>query len=792
MTGGEDAIAGKAALAAVGSAESQRTAREFLRSLDRAQLERYSVVGSYLRFDDPARHSLKEFRQRVVTAVSAHTLHPTNFLLWGEPGSGKSYLVQEIAESLRRTAEYREVNLASTDERTLGSELSALEAIRKPVIFFVDEVDARPDQVWPYETLIPFLDPSTPRPFPTCFCLAGSGGRNLSEFKETMRARPKGKDLIGRIPAGHEFAIPRLGVGDKVLVSAMQLLRASAEEGRPIREIEKLALYYIAVNPELSSARRLRHLATECAQRIPAGEDRVRYDFLFPGGDRANKEFWTATAGYREELADAFVQIDGGLLTRREEPDRGAGDPVPTGGRLAVLPFVNLSPDPHDDYFSDGLTDEIITELSRIPTLHVIARTSVMRYKSAGKGIRSIGKELRVGQLIEGSVRKAGNRIRISIQLIDAGTEEHLWTERFDRELADIFAIQADIATSVAQALDLRTQSSGPLPRRAPPKIESYTLYLRGRFLWNQRTNASLYSAIRRFEEAIAEDPNFALAYSGLADCYSILVDRGVMVAKEALPLARAAALQGLQLDPKRAEAHASFGLVLQHESDGQGAEREFRAALQLNPGYAIAHHWLHLALMLQGRIEEAGDEIAKAEESDPLSPVVLNSAAYLAWITGRNEEALGKWDRALELGPPVDLSTFSRFTMLVLSGRAEDALRLLTAYESSAAEPLSKLWVGACAHAVLGDRTGAAQRMEQLCAEPGGAPVARVWSVVANALLGDLDEAYRVAMDPDEAVGGWWWVLRTSPALAAFRADPRYAALLRRTRSAPDAPAGV
>jgi TolB-like protein/tetratricopeptide (TPR) repeat protein len=793
----EKGAAAGAAPPRVGTVALQRAAREFLRTLGQAELSRYSVVGTYLRFDDSTRHTLKEFRQRVIAAVGAHRLHPSNFLLWGEPGSGKSYLVQQIAATLEKTAEYREINLASSDERTLTSALQALGAIPRPVICFVDEVDARPDQVWPYETLLPYLDPPIPRAFPTCFCLAGSGGRNLSEFKERMRARTKGEDLLSRIPNGHEFAVSRLGVGDRMLVSAIQLMQASAEEGRPIREIEKLALYYIAVNPELTSARQLRNLAAQCAQRIPAGEDRVRYDFLFPAGARANKEFWAQTAGFREELQDAFVSIEGGSLLARDagpapsraDPARRDGEPGEAVGRLAVLPLVNMSPDPQDDYFADGLTDELITELSRIPNLRVIARTSVMRYKSAGESVRAIGSELRVGQVIEGSVRKAGNRIRITIQLIDATTEEHLWAERFDRELKDIFAVQADIASSVAQALHLRFQPERAPVRPPPPRIEAYTLYLRGRFLWNQRTNTSLNSAIHRFQEAIVEDPRFPLAYSGLADCYSVLIDRGVLPAKEALPLARAAALRGLELDPHLAEAHASLGLVLRHQSDSRGAERELRAAIQVNPGYAMAHHWLHLVLLEEGRIEEAGRELAKAEESDPLSPVVLNSSGHLAWITGDGEGALQKWDRALELGPPVDLSTFNRFALLVLSGRPDEAHGFLTAYESGPSELLSKLWVGACAHALLGDRAGAEGRMAQLRSEPNGAPVARAWSAVVSALLGDLDEAYRIAMDRDEAVGGWWWVLRTSPALANFRADPRYRALGRGGDSTPDSP---
>jgi adenylate cyclase len=467
-----------------------------------------------------------------------------------------------------------------------------------------------------------------------------------------------------------------------------------------------------------------------------------------------------------------------------------APEPVPAGvqrgehdilRRLAVLPFTNMSPDPQDDFFADGLTDEIITELSHNPSLRVIARTSVMRYKSAAKGVREIGAELRVGNVLEGSVRKASNQIRITVQLIDAATEEHLWAERFDRELADIFALQADIASSVAKALNLRFQPAAA-PRLRPPKTaEAYTLYLRGRFLWNQRSTPSVEEARHRFEEAIAIDPGFALAYSGLADCYSILMDRGALPAQGTVPMARAAAERALALDPQLAEAHASLGMVYAHSADLPGAVREFGAAIDLNPGYAMAHHWLQLALLGLGRIEEAGREIAKAEESDPLSPIVLNSAGYFAWITGREDEALRKWDRTLELAPWADMTTFNRFALLTRSGRREPALQLLEAYETGPAEPLAKLWVRCCAHALLGDRDETERLLEQMRSAPGGASYAGFFSPLAFALLGDIDRAYRAQEGGTYFTGSTPALLRTSPLLAQFRADPRFDELVLR-----------
>jgi adenylate cyclase len=450
--------------------------------------------------------------------------------------------------------------------------------------------------------------------------------------------------------------------------------------------------------------------------------------------------------------------------------------------RLAVLPLTNMSPDPDDDFFADGLSEEIITELSHIPRLRVIARTSVMRYKSTTKGVREIASELRVAHVLEGSVRKSGNRIRITLQLIDAATEEHLWAERFDRELADIFAVQADIASNVAKALDLRFAAAAAPPRRSPPNVEAYTLYLRGRFLWNQRTRHSVQEARRRFEEAIAIDPQFSLAFSGLADCYSILIDRKALPARETLPLARAAAERGLALDPQLAEAHASMGMVHAHAADYLNAERELRKAIELNPGNAMAHHWLHLVLLGFGRTDEAGQEIAKAEESDPLSPIVLNSVGFYAWITGHDDAALRTWERATELAPVGEAMAFNRFTLLELSGRHGQAIEGLAAYESGPAEPLAKLWVGACAYAVLGDRTEVALRLERMGSTSGGETVLAHWSFITDAILGDLDRAFRSLKEGTVTIAGSTpAMIRTWPALARFRSDPRFAELARR-----------
>ena len=340
------------------------------------------------------------------------------------------------------------------------------------------------------------------------------------------------------------------------------------------------------------------------------------------------------------------------------EGDQAAKTPA-AGNRMAVLPFANMSRDPQDEFFADGLTEEMITELSRIRGLRVIARTSVMHYKNSGKGVQEIAKELNVESVLEGSVRKSGGRVRITAQLINAGNEEHLWADRYDRELHDIFEVQSDIATSVAGTLKMKLFSPSAQAPGRTENIEAYTLYLRGRFLWNQRTTPAIYEALKVFQRSLAEDSKHARAYAGIADCYSILVDRNEMLWSEGSPKAKEACAKVLELDDSLPEGHASMGLVLTREFDYRGAEREFKRATELNPGYASAYQWYSLMSAILGRQEDASRLMTLAEEADPLSPIILHNAGMYAWAAGRDVEALEKWKRALEISPGFSLSHF-------------------------------------------------------------------------------------------------------------------------------------
>lgn len=334
-----------------------------------------------------------------------------------------------------------------------------------------------------------------------------------------------------------------------------------------------------------------------------------------------------------------------------------AGDsrPVLPEDRIAILPFTNMSPDQADEYFADGLTEELISTVSNIPGLRVIARTSVMRYKGTSKPISEIGRELNVGHVLEGSVRKAGDKIRISVQLIGATREEAHWTEKFDRQIVDIFEIQSEIAGKVAGVLQEHVLHPHlPAGRSETTRDpEAYLNYLRGRQFWNKRTQEDLQRAIGFFEESIKIDANFSRAYSGLADSYAALALLEFMAPTEAYPKAAEAVKQALALDPNLADARTSLGLIrFQYEWDWPGAERAFLEALDINRNYAPAHHFFADYLKAMGRFPEALAEIDKARELDPLSLAINTGVGHVLYLSGQYDRAIEEYRRAVELDP--------------------------------------------------------------------------------------------------------------------------------------------
>jgi adenylate cyclase len=323
--------------------------------------------------------------------------------------------------------------------------------------------------------------------------------------------------------------------------------------------------------------------------------------------------------------------------------------------RVAVLPLSNISPDPNDEYFADGVSDELISTIGKIQGLHVIARTSSTKYKGSAKGISEIGQELRTGSIVEGTVRKAGNRLRITAQLVDVQSEESLWSETYDRELGDVFHIQSDIAKQVAESLQVRLFAANRtrLEKSSTSSAEAFSLYLKGRFHSNRKTEEDYKLSIGFYEQAIRIDPGFALAYAGLAGSYMGLGFQGMIPSKEAYSKARKYVERALALDDSLAEAHRVMGAILRvYAWDFRGAEREINRAIELNPSLADAYGSKAVLIMSRGRFEEAIGEAKRGLELDPLSGRAAGFAGTVFLYSGHHDEAIEQYTRALKIDP--------------------------------------------------------------------------------------------------------------------------------------------
>jgi TolB-like protein/class 3 adenylate cyclase len=330
--------------------------------------------------------------------------------------------------------------------------------------------------------------------------------------------------------------------------------------------------------------------------------------------------------------------------------------------RIAILPFANMSPDPNDEYFADSITDEIITTVSGISGLSVISRTSAMVYKGASKRLGEIGRELGVGSILEGSFKKAGNRIRVTTQLIDVAADKHLWAQNYDRNLDDVFEVQSDVAKQVAEALRVRilAPERERIEKKPTESTSAYAIYLRGRYYWNLRgmgsggaSRENLKNALMCFEQAVAEDPRFALGYVGEADCCVALRDNYGVEREANMQRAKEMVDKALELDPDLAEVHATRGLVLEREFRFKDAESELRKAIELKPSYAVAHYWYYGLLLSELRWEEAREQLEKALELDPLSPVFNGSLPWLYFFKRDYGKALELFKKGIELGLP-------------------------------------------------------------------------------------------------------------------------------------------
>ncbi len=448
--------------------------------------------------------------------------------------------------------------------------------------------------------------------------------------------------------------------------------------------------------------------------------------------------------------------------------------------RIAILPFRNMSPDPNDEYFAEGITEEIISTVAGISGLDVISRTSVMSYKGTTKRIEDIGRELKVGSVLEGSFRKAGNKIRVTTQLIEVAKDRHLWAQNYDRNLDDVFEVQSDVARQVADALRVKILSDEKerIARKPTENTAAYALYLKGRYLWNRRGLDNITRALETFEQAVREDSNFALGYVGLADCYSLLrVNEGV---DPETNLARANEMvaRALELDPDLAEAHVAKGSSLGQQFDLRGAEAEFKRAIDLKPGYPTAHQWYAFwVLYPQQRWSEALQQIEKAVELDPLSPIInLNYGDY--FLNKRDyHKALEIYSRAGTLDPAM-FAFHSRLARVYgVLNMHEDVERELAAVveEGRKTRPMIGKGVQAELARRRGDRRTVRELLPQLEANLHDTGVDEYEAASLHFFLGEVDEGFEwLERSYSKKVVSILWS-KSDPELDSVRADPRY-----------------
>ncbi len=453
--------------------------------------------------------------------------------------------------------------------------------------------------------------------------------------------------------------------------------------------------------------------------------------------------------------------------------------------RIAVLPFANLSSDPNDEYFAEGMTEELITTLSRISGIRVISRSSVMRYKRDPKPITDVASELEAGTVLEGSVRKAGNAVRIAINMIDSREDEHVWAESYDRNLENIFAIETDISQRVAEVLKVQLLGTEKKRLQKIPTLnmEAYTLYLKGRHYVNERTQEGFHKAIRYFEEAIKRDPNYTSPYAGLSDCYHLLENWGFLQPQVAWPKAMEYATKALELDDTLAEAHTSMAISLAYVNwDWKGSEREYERALELNPSYATAHHWYAMHnLMAQRRWEEATREIQQAAKLDPFSPIIATNTGVILFLSGRHEEGVKQFRYVLEMNPEFAYA-HDRLgaALVVMSSIEEGVAEIEKAVDLSPESTIVKSSL-VYAYTAAGRKKDAERVLQEFKEISKERYIPSTMIAVVYAALGEKDHAFKWLEKAAEERTSTLPENVNEPSFDGIRSDPRFHDLLQR-----------
>jgi adenylate cyclase len=482
-------------------------------------------------------------------------------------------------------------------------------------------------------------------------------------------------------------------------------------------------------------------------------------------------------------LALGYFAIDKFALTPRQVSSPNDSSSAINPKSIAVLPFDNLSRDPDNAYFCEGVQDEILTRLAKVADLKVISRTSTQHFKSAPDNLPQIARQLGVAHILEGSVQKSNGQVRVNVQLINALTDAHLWADTYDRKLTDIFAVETEIAKTIAESLQAKLTGSEKSSMAKVPTAnpEAYELYLKGRFFWNKRSGVDLRKAIDYFNQAIAKDPNYGLAYAGLADSYMLLPNYGGASAKESIAPARAAITKALELDDSLAEAHASFGLLETLELRLEHAVRDFERAIELKPNYATAHHWLMLGQLSLGRFDPAIAEGKRAIELDPLSLIINADYCWTYSCAHRLDEAEKQARKTLEIDPHFFLARYYLGGILQMKGRLTEAIPEFQKAAELNNDPYSLAMLGQ-AYARNGQKEEAQKVLVRLTDEAKSRYVAPyAWALLYLGLgekeraLAELERAYQTGDT------NYLFIIKVDPLLDDLRGQPRFEALVQK-----------
>jgi len=510
---------------------------------------------------------------------------------------------------------------------------------------------------------------------------------------------------------------------------------------------------------------------------------------LTPGGIKRTEDADRVYPGGSRGRAWIYVVVSAGLLSaglfflgRYTAPNENKIGNVPAKS-IAVLPFENLSRDPDNAYFAEGIQDEILTRLAKVADLKVISHTSTQRYKSSPDNLPQIAKELGVANILEGSVQKSKDQVRVNVQLINAATDAHLWADSFDRKLIDIFAVESEIAAKVADILKAKLTGAEQHAISMQPtrNTEAYQLYLKGRYFWNKRTGPDLQKAIDYFKQAIEKDPGYALAYVGLGDSYILLSGFGAAPPQDSFPLAEAAAKKALEIDDNLAEAHTTLGFILcVHHLNFADSIREFERAVALNPNYATAHHWFGDGpLLAVGQFDRAIAEGKRAVELDPLSVIITADLGADFLVARRYDEAIEQFHKAIDLDPRFYYAHWNLAQALEMKGDLRGAL---TEYKKAVElddDPFVLALLGQ-AYAKLGQRDEALKILMQLSQIAAHRYVPSYSFALLHMALGEKDKAIEwLERSYHDGAGLDIIFLKVDPMLDPLQKEPRFQALV-------------